>query len=128
MATLAARLTQALELRGLSDRALARKVRHQGGTVTHAYIGRLASGTADNPTLSVISMLAKALDVPVGWLAGDEAPAISPNLDDAALNLAARANGLSDVTIDMLIAMVEAARKAEGLAGTEKPGHTGQNT
>lgn len=117
METFAERLTRALARRGVSNRAAAREISKTGVSITYAYIGQLASGERTNPSLEHVKALAAFLQVPVGWLAGDDAPAALPGseLDDAALHLAARSTGLSELSLDMIRQMVETARKAEGL-------------
>ncbi|MDP9866915.1 MULTISPECIES: Scr1 family TA system antitoxin-like transcriptional regulator [Streptosporangium] len=74
MANLADRLGEALRHRGYSTRRAARAVTDAGVQTTHVYIHQLSKGQRTNPTLEQLTALAVLLQVPVGWLVGDDIP------------------------------------------------------
>ncbi|MGA4995893.1 hypothetical protein [Nonomuraea bangladeshensis] len=80
MATLAERLDAILREKGLSSRKTARLLTEQGVTVTHAYIAQLRKGTASNPSLDLLTALARLVDVSRDWLAGDDEPQVMVSL------------------------------------------------
>ncbi|MEU0485694.1 helix-turn-helix domain-containing protein [Streptosporangium sp. NPDC006013] len=137
MATLAERLTEALRVKNLSNREVARALKKAGTPISHAYIGLLCNGTKVNPTLEQMEALARFLGVTVGWLAGEDVPRTPPAehvrcsltpeeeyqqqqvVDDltalGVLNVAERMTGLSPLSIEAIATMVEAMRAAEQL-------------
>lgn len=74
MAYLADRLGEALRRRGYSTRKAARALTDAGLQTTHVYIHQLSRGRRTNPTLEQLTALAVLLQVPLGWLAGDDVP------------------------------------------------------
>ncbi|MFI9845181.1 hypothetical protein ACIHFD_49740 [Nonomuraea sp. NPDC051941] len=126
---MAERLAEALQRKGLSDRAAARALKRAGVSATHAYVGQLRKGDATNPSLEIMTGLAQVLDVTVGWLAGDEPPEppLSPE-EQAQIerirqgvsslrvqNIAERMTGLKkDFSLDAVEQMVETMLAAEG--------------
>lgn len=67
MQTLSERLQWARAASGLSSRGLAR-----AAGLSQRHIGFLESGERDNPELRTLVAIAKALGVPLGWLAAGE--------------------------------------------------------
>ncbi|MEV0996829.1 hypothetical protein [Nonomuraea sp. NPDC050202] len=130
MATLAERLDEALRERGLSDRKTAKLLREQGVTVTHAYIGQLRKGTAENPSLVILTGLARFLGKSLDWLVGveeqpDEGP-LTPEeaaqvarMEDKAMalkmrNVAKRLTGLKDsASLDAVEQMLDTMLSVE---------------
>ncbi|MFF5207433.1 Scr1 family TA system antitoxin-like transcriptional regulator [Streptosporangium sp. NPDC000396] len=74
MAQLADRLEEALRRRGYSTRKAARAITDAGVQTTHVYIHQLSKGQRTNPTLEQLTALAVLLQVPLGWLVGDDIP------------------------------------------------------
>ncbi|WP_223168008.1 helix-turn-helix domain-containing protein [Nonomuraea sp. SYSU D8015] len=74
MATLAERLSEALDDRGLTNAQLCELLDEQGFGVTPAYISGLCSGARKNPNLNLLRAMAALLDVSSGWLMGDDVP------------------------------------------------------
>ncbi len=99
-------------------------------------IAQLKQGTKDNPTKNTIEALAQHFGVEPGYFFHEMSPEHEDRviaglkLLDAAENagvqtlatrmLAARADGLSAGSLEMIASVIETARKAEGLDGRSK--------
>ncbi|MFD9948784.1 hypothetical protein ACFWYW_46965 [Nonomuraea sp. NPDC059023] len=129
-ATLAQRLAEALRERRLSDRGAARELKRRGVTISHAYIGLLRKGAKTNPTREHLEAFADLTGKSVDWLLGRDTPVLrreltpeeQAKLEQARLgladlgvqNVAERMMGLSQLSVDAILKMVEAMRAAEG--------------
>lgn len=102
--------------------------------VSASLIQKLRSGAKDNPTASTLKALAKAFGVRASYFIDDEpapgpapsAPAAPEDLErlvkDAAVrNLALRADGLSQATLETIAILIERARDLEGLGEGPAP-------
>ncbi|WP_431929986.1 Scr1 family TA system antitoxin-like transcriptional regulator [Nonomuraea jabiensis] len=74
MATLAERLSEALNDRDLTNVELCEMLAEQGSTVTPAYISTMCTGKKKNPNIDLLKAMAALLDVSSGWLMGDDVP------------------------------------------------------
>ncbi|GAA1237497.1 hypothetical protein GCM10009665_29580 [Kitasatospora nipponensis] len=96
--------------------------------VSASLIQKLRSGAKDNPTASTLKALAKAFGVRASYFIDDDppstpeptTPATTEDLEqlvkDASVrNLALRADGLSQATLDTIALLIERARALEGL-------------
>ena len=107
-----------------------------GVTLSHATIWQLRTGRFTDPRLSHLQGLADFFGVPIGYFTDDEVAArVDTDLDlvaamrDAGVRqVALRARGLSPQTLQALTAMVEAARRLEGLAGEPAPPDTSDSS
>jgi transcriptional regulator with XRE-family HTH domain len=92
-------------------------------TISAVYIWELRKGVKDNPTKKHMEALASFFGVPSGYFMDDALAArVDKQLelavagrDGRLLNLALRASGLSDTSIDTILALIEHTRTLEGL-------------
>jgi transcriptional regulator with XRE-family HTH domain len=92
--------------------------------ISGTYLWLLRTGERDNPTLRHLTAIARFFGVPpVYFLPGDDStpqPELSPGVlaaltDDKVRDLALRAAGLSDRSLQAIADMVDSARSVEGL-------------
>ena len=118
----------------LTYQEVAEAIAQAGGpAVTGAYLSMLRNGHRSNPRRELLTALARYFGVPVSYLLLDDSdPAAADDLtsqlqllvvlrDSGAERLALRAHGLSEGSRQVLVAMVEQLRKAEGLADDDEP-------
>jgi transcriptional regulator with XRE-family HTH domain len=94
-------------------------------SISHSYIWQLRTGKSTNPTLRGLSLLAAFFSVPITYFFDDEeAERLANQLglaaafdDDLVRRIATRATGLSDASLEAVLAIVENARTIEGLRG-----------
>ncbi|MEU4234813.1 hypothetical protein AB0F17_61960 [Nonomuraea sp. NPDC026600] len=135
MATLGDRLDQALRRKGYSSRKASKLLEERGGVkMSHAYIRSIARGDQTNVGRDRLTALADLLDVTYGWLNGDEAAPPSVADDDEQItqriregveeldiqHIAQRMVGLSGISKQDLLSMVEMMRAAENLDSQRK--------
>lgn len=100
-----------------------------GPSVTAAYLYALRTGRRSNPHTELLTALARHFGVPVSYFLDEQdAEDLTGQLqllvalrDSGAERLALRAHGLSDGSRQVLAAMVEQLRKAEGLPEDDEP-------
>jgi transcriptional regulator with XRE-family HTH domain len=98
--------------------------------VSATYLWLLRTGQRDNPTLRHLTALAKFFGVPPVYFLPDastheaELPAdvVAALTDDKVRDLALRAAGLSDRSLQAIADMVDSARTVEGLPSTAPDG------
>ncbi|GGM46095.1 XRE family transcriptional regulator [Longimycelium tulufanense] len=132
---LAAKITRMIETRYPDHRTrpgfakLATEIReHTGKPMSATYLWELATGRKRNLTQETLGTLAAFFDVPAEYLLDDGVRSradAEANLTVALRNrkvrsIALRADGLSDHTLDALLAMVDEARRIERLAPVEE--------
>lgn len=113
----------------LSDRAIAARVRANGGSISASYIADLRTGSKKTPSLAHAQQLAAALGVSAGYFTDPEVyERVSQELDrieqisqqsnsEHLVELATRMASLSDSDRDVLSALVQrelAARRSSG--------------
>jgi len=108
---------------------VAKAIRDAGGsTVSSTYLWMLRTGQRDNPTKKHLEALAAHFGVPVAYFFDDEvAAAVDRELvllaamrDNSVRTVALRSAGLSGESLDAIAAMIEHARRLEGLpSGTD---------
>ncbi|UGY92297.1 hypothetical protein [Streptomyces gobiensis] len=94
-----------------------------GGAISGTYLWELATGKKRNVTLEQLDVLARFFGVPPEYFLNEEAServrahlALATALRDAKVrNLALRAEGLSQASLDALLTMVNEARKVQNL-------------
>lgn len=92
-------------------------------SISHQYIWQLRKGQSVNPTLRSLQLLAAFFSVPVTYFFDDdEAARLAEHIefvnavgDGLVKQIAVRCAGLSDSSLNAILAMVENARKLEGL-------------
>lgn len=113
-----------------SYQEVANALRDAGGpTVSASYIWQLRKGLRDNPTKRHLEALASFFGVSVAYFFDDEAAsAVDEQLtvlaamrDAHVREVALRAVGLSGHSLDAISAMIEQARRLEGLPPVEVP-------
>lgn len=101
-----------------------------GPKVSGAYLYMLRTGRRANPNRELLAALARHFGVPVAYFLDDDQAVddLTGQLellvalrDSGAERLALRAHGLSEGSRQVLAAMVEQLRKAEGLADDDQP-------
>jgi transcriptional regulator with XRE-family HTH domain len=98
-----------------------------GPTISAAYVWQLRKGLRDNPTKRHLEALADFFGVPPSYFFDqDTAERIDDQLrllaalrDARVSGLALRASGLSEESLSAIAAMIEQARKFEGLPGDD---------
>jgi transcriptional regulator with XRE-family HTH domain len=101
-----------------------------GREISRTYLWELATGKKSNVTLEQLDVLAEFFGVPPEYFINDEVAGrvnsqikLATALRDARVrNLAMRAEGLSDTTLDALLAIVDEARKLQNLQPVQDPG------
>ncbi len=101
-----------------------------GVTISHATIWQLRTGKSSDPRLSHLQALADHFGVPLGYFTDDEVAArvdqdldlVAALRDSGVRQVALRARGLSPQTLQALTAMIDAARRMEGLGDNGTPG------
>lgn len=100
----------------MSDRALARRIRDQGGSISAAYVAELRTGRKTNPSLEHIRQIAQAFGVRPGYFLDDEvAERVDRELDrleerhrtSRLQELAARTASLDDADRGLLAELVQ---------------------
>ena len=102
----------------LSDRAIAARVREQGGSISPAYVAELRSGKKSNPSLEHVRQLAGAFGVSAGYFSDPEVyERVSGELDrleqisrgghDHLIELATRTASLDQADRATLAALVQ---------------------
>ncbi|MFJ8442817.1 helix-turn-helix domain-containing protein [Kitasatospora griseola] len=106
-----------------------------GGSISASLIQKLRSGAKSNPTTSTLKALAAVFKVRASYFIDDEEPD-SPTehqshaghqdlgqlvKDKAVVNLALRADGLSDKALSALAGFIEHARSVENLGEEDGP-------
>ncbi|TJZ44218.1 hypothetical protein FCH28_31455 [Streptomyces piniterrae] len=94
-----------------------------GGAISGTYLWELATGRKRNVTLEQLDVLAQFFDVPSEYFLNDDvAERVNSQLkllgalrDTRVRNLALRAEGLSPQTLDVLLTMVDEARRLHHL-------------
>lgn len=94
-----------------------------GPSLSSNYVYMLRTGRKTSPSHAMLTGLARYFEVPLSYLVDDEdADGLSGQLellvalrDSGAERLAVRAHGLSEGSLQVIAAMVEQLRKAEGL-------------
>jgi transcriptional regulator with XRE-family HTH domain len=94
-----------------------------GGAISATYLWELSTGRKRNVTLEQLDVLAEFFGVPPGYFLNEEVServraqlALASSLRDAKVrNLALRSAGLSSVSLDAFLAMVNEARKVQNL-------------
>jgi transcriptional regulator with XRE-family HTH domain len=94
-------------------------------SISHAYIWQLRTGKSPNPTLRSLQLLAAFFSVPVTYFFDDAEAArlaeqidlVSALSDGLVRQITLRCSGLSDASLSAILAMVDNARKLEGLPG-----------
>lgn len=100
-----------------------------GPAVSGAYLYMLRTGRRSNPRRELLATLARYFGVSVSYFVDDQAAEdvtsqlqlLAALRDSGAEHLALRAHGLSEGSRQVLAAMVEQLRKAEGLADNDQP-------
>jgi transcriptional regulator with XRE-family HTH domain len=108
---------------------VAKAVRANGVMISHTYIWQLRKGMRDNPTKRHLEALAKFFGVsPAYFLDEDAASRIDAQLemlaafrDGGVRSVALRAVGLSAPSLQAIQAMIDQARRIEGLPSVEPP-------
>ncbi|MEU9464326.1 hypothetical protein [Streptomyces sp. NPDC048312] len=109
---------------------LAKEIREAtGGSISGTYLWELATGKKTNVTLEQLSVLAEFFGVPLEYFLNEEvASRVNAQLrlatalrDTQVRNLALRAEGLSQGTLEALLVMVNEARKLQGLPPVADP-------
>lgn len=98
--------------------------RRSGGTFSATYLWQLRKGIRDNPTKRHLEALADWFGVPVAYFFDDDvAESIDSELDllvtmrDARVrHVALRSAGLSEASLEVVQAVIEQARRLEGLS------------
>ena len=98
-----------------------------GGAISGTYLWELATGRKRNVTLEQLDVLAQFFDVPSEYFLNDNvAERVNSQLkllaalrDTRVRNLALRAEGLSPQTLDVLLTMVNEARRLHALPDAE---------
>lgn len=111
-----------------SHREVERELRDRfGEQLSHAYIGQLRAGRQDNPTIKALRALAMFFGVPVDYFVSEAvAREVDKELQLAAQlvelrdhpslgTLVVRARGLSDRSLESVIAIMDRVREIEGL-------------
>jgi len=104
--------------------------------ISSTYVWQLRTGRRDNPTQKHLSALAAFFGVsPMYFFDGAEAgrDAIPPALiaalkDDEIREMALRAAGLSDRSLQAIRDMIESARAVEGMTTTDQPVSPGRDS
>jgi ESX-1-secreted protein regulator len=108
---------------------LAHKIREStGSTISSTYLWELATGRKNNLTQTTLATLANFFGVPREYFLDDEVASRIDSQLELALALrshrvraiALRADGLSDETLDSILAMLNQARKIERLPGLDR--------
>lgn len=102
--------------------------------VSATYVWLLRTGQRDNPTLRHLLALAKFFGVPPVYFLPDQttqerelpAEVVAALTDDNIRNLALRAAGLSDRSLQAISNMVDSARSVEGLPAATSVNDTGK--
>ncbi|MFE7115129.1 helix-turn-helix domain-containing protein [Streptomyces sp. NPDC057654] len=129
-ATLGQRLNRLFDVVHPADRGpfsnmeVAARLGESGGeTVSATYLWQLRTGKRDNPTKRHLEALARFFGVPVAYFFDDDAAArIDQELatlrkmrDVRVEHIAMRTVGLSDRSMDAVVAMIDRVRELEGL-------------
>jgi len=103
---------------------VANAVRERGGpTISATYVWQLRKGLRDNPTKHHIEALAGFFGVPPAYFFDDaaaeridaELDLLAAMRDSSVRQMALRASGLSEESLDTIAEMIERVRKLEGL-------------
>ncbi|KOU57381.1 hypothetical protein ADK57_39265 [Streptomyces sp. MMG1533] len=100
-----------------------------GGSISATYLWELSTGKKRNVTLEQLDVLAEFFGVPPGYFLDDEvAERVSEQLSMAAAlsdvkvrDLALRSAGLSSVSLDAILAIVDEVRKVQNLPEVQRP-------
>lgn len=132
--TLAARLDhlfrsiRASEQREYSNEDVAEAItRDQGVTISASYLWYLRTGQRDNPTLKHLTALATFFGVPAAYFFDDtvreqvesEIALVTALKDTGVREVAMRASGLSDKSLDTITEIINRVRELEGLPPKE---------
>lgn len=108
---------------------LAQEIRGKtGSSISHTYLWELATGKKRNLTQTTLATLAEFFGVPAEYFLDDELAARIDRQLDLVLalrshkvrSIALRAEGLSDASLDSILAMLSQARKIERLPALDK--------
>jgi len=103
---------------------VANAIRERGGpTISATYVWQLRKGLRDNPTKHHIEALAGFFGVPPAYFFDDaaaeridaELDLLAAMRDSSVRQMALRASGLSEESLDTIAEMIERVRKLEGL-------------
>ncbi|MFC3690348.1 helix-turn-helix domain-containing protein [Aquipuribacter hungaricus] len=110
------------EGREASYREVADAIANRGGpTISPSYVWQLRSGTKDNPTMKHLQALASYFGVDVAYFfdntvttrVADELTLLDATRDPAVRAVALHAAGLSPDSVDLVVAVIDAARRLE---------------
>lgn len=101
--------------------------RDQGVTISASYIWYLRTGQRDNPTLKHLTALATFFGVPAAYFFDDtvseqvegEIALVTALKDSGVREVAMRASGLSDKSLDTIAEVINRVRELEGLPPKE---------
>ncbi|WP_394621444.1 helix-turn-helix domain-containing protein [Lentzea sp. JNUCC 0626] len=101
--------------------------RDQGVTISASYIWYLRTGQRDNPTLKHLTALATFFGVPPAYFFDDavreqvegEIALVTALKDNGVREVAMRASGLSDKSLDTITEVINRVRELEGLPPKE---------
>ncbi|HUQ56421.1 helix-turn-helix domain-containing protein [Lentzea sp.] len=101
--------------------------RDQGVTISASYIWYLRTGQRDNPTLKHLTALATFFGVPAAYFFDDavreqvegEIALVTALKDNGVREVAMRASGLSDRSLDTIAEVINRVRELEGLPPKE---------
>jgi transcriptional regulator with XRE-family HTH domain len=101
--------------------------RDQGVTISASYIWYLRTGQRDNPTLKHLTALATFFGVPAAYFFDDavreqvegEIALVTALKDTGVRDVAMRASGLSDKSLDTIAEVINRVRELEGLPPQE---------
>jgi transcriptional regulator with XRE-family HTH domain len=105
---------------------VASAIRKDGGpTISATYLWQLRKGQRNNPTMRHLEALSKFFGVPPAYFFDDEVSAqidselslLASMRDISVRQVALRASGLSQESIQAIVDMIERVRELEGLSG-----------
>jgi ESX-1-secreted protein regulator len=101
---------------------VATAIREQGVMISHTYIWQLRKGMRDNPTKRHLEALAQFFGVQPAYFLDEDTAAVDDQLellaalrDESVRNVAMRASGLSEGSLQAIMGMIDHARSIEGL-------------